>query len=309
MNPAAPGIGIAIPQFHPDPHVTLDELQAFLSVADTLDVHSLWVQEQIVGAHGGLEPVTLLSYAAALTRRPRLGVAVILTALRSPVQLAKALASLDQLCAGRLIVGVGLGDDTGHYPAFGLTAGRRVRRFTEGLEVMTRLWTSERVTFAGRFWTLHDVSVTPRPVQDPHPPLWFGARHPDALRRSARLGQGFVGAGSSSTGEFREQVTLLRRLLLDERRDPEAFAIAKRLYVLMDPNRERGRARLRTWFAAHYGDGSLADRVALVGSSAACVEAVHEIQAAGARLVILNFVFDEKEHLEQAVKEVIPHVT
>jgi alkanesulfonate monooxygenase SsuD/methylene tetrahydromethanopterin reductase-like flavin-dependent oxidoreductase (luciferase family) len=309
VNAEVQGIGVAIPQFPPAPHVALDKLRAFLRVADSLDIHSLWVQEQIVGAHGGLEPVTLLAYTAALTRRPRLGVAVILTPLRSPVQLAKALASVDQLCAGRLIVGVGLGDDTSVYPAFGLAAVGRVGRFTEGLEVMTRLWTSERVTFTGRFWTLHDAAVAPRPVQQPYPPLWFGARHPDALRRAARLGQGFVGAGSSSTGEFREQVTLLRRFLIQERRDPEAFAIAKRLYVLLDPNRERGLGRLRTWFAAHYGDGSLADRVALVGNSKACVDEVRELRTAGARLVILNFVFDEQEHLEEAAKDIIPHVT
>ncbi|PYM67283.1 MAG: LLM class F420-dependent oxidoreductase [Candidatus Rokuibacteriota bacterium] len=309
MNPRGREIAVAIPQFPRGPGVAVDELQAFLHTADALGVHSLWVQEQVVGPHGGLEPLTLLAYAAAATRRPRLGVAVILTPLRSPVQLAKALASLDQLCAGRLIVGVGLGDDTTHYPAFGITPAARVRRFTEGLEVMTRLWTSERVTFAGRFWTLHEVAVAPRPAQRPHPPLWFGARHPDALRRAARLGQGFVGAGSSSTGEFREQVSRLRGFLAEERRDPEGFAIAKRLYLLVDPNRERGRRRLSAWFAAHYGDGSLADRVALVGTPEECVDGVREVQMAGARLVILNFLFDEQEHLERAAQEIIPHVT
>src|SRR5262249_58550326 len=117
-----------------------------------------------------------------------------------------------------------------HYPAFGIEGRGRVQRMTEGLDVITRLWTSDRVTFTGRFWTLHDVSVTPRPVQQPRPPLWFGARHPEALRRAARLGDGFIGAGSSSTDEFREQVALLRKYLLDNRPAPGTFPIANRLY-------------------------------------------------------------------------------
>jgi len=304
----ARGIGLAIPQFPRDRQIALDALHRFLKRADALDIHSLWAQEQIVGPQGGLEPVTLLTYATALTRQPRLGVAVLLMPLRNPVQLAKALASLDQLAAGRVIVGVGLGDDTRHYPAFGIEARGRVQRMTEGLDVITRLWTSDRVTFTGRFWTLHDVSVTPRPVQQPRPPLWFGARHPEALRRAARLGDGFIGAGSSSTDEFREQVALLRKYLLDNRRDPGTFPIAKRLYVGLDSDRVRGLERLRRWFASHYGDGSLADRVAVVGSSQACVDAIRDLQAAGAHLVILNFVLDEEQQLEQAATEILPYV-
>lgn len=308
MTPAASGVGVAIPQFPRGGRVAVGELQAFLRRADALDIHSLWAQEQIVGSHGGLEPLTLLTYAAALTRGPRLGVAVFLLPLRNPIQLAKAAASLDQLAGGRLIVGVGLGDDTTFYPAFGLPVAGRVDRMTEALDVMTRLWSSERVTFTGRFWTLRDVSVTPRPIQQPRPPVWFGARHPAALRRAARVSDGFIGAGSSSSAEFREQLSLLRKFLTAEQRDAEEFPIAKRLYVLLDPNRPRGLERLRAWFAAHYGDGGLADRVALVGNSEACVDEVRQLRAVGANLVILNFVLDEREHLEQAAAEILPHI-
>jgi alkanesulfonate monooxygenase SsuD/methylene tetrahydromethanopterin reductase-like flavin-dependent oxidoreductase (luciferase family) len=205
-------------------------------------------------------------------------------------------------------VGVGLGDDTSIYPAFGLEAAGRVDRMTEAIEVMTRLWAADRVTLTGRFPTLRDVSVAPRPVQQPRPPLWFGGRHPEALRRAARLGDGFIGAGSSSTHEFREQVTLLHKFLRENRRDPEGFSVAKRLYVLLDPNRPRGLERLKAWFGAHYGDESLADRVALVGTSEACVDEVRLLRAAGAGLVILNFVFEEREHLEQATTEIFPHI-
>src|SRR5262249_56009075 len=99
---------LAIPQISSQPRVDLAGLQTFLARAEALGYHSVWTQEQIVGAAGTLEPVTLLAYAAGLTRRLRLGVAVLITPLRSPVQLAKSLSGVDQLSGGRLIAGAGL---------------------------------------------------------------------------------------------------------------------------------------------------------------------------------------------------------
>ena len=100
--------GIAIPQTLTDPLAT-SFIRRFLTRAEELGYEGLWVQEQIIGDVPILEPVTLLTYAAALTSKPRLGTAVLITVIRNPVQLAKSLASLDQLCNGRLIVGVGVG--------------------------------------------------------------------------------------------------------------------------------------------------------------------------------------------------------
>ena len=194
---------IAIPQIFSQPRVDTATLQSFLTRAEALGYHSAWVQEQILGRTASLEPVSLLTYAAALTRTLRLGSAVLLTPLRSPVQLAKSLSTLDQLSDGRLIVGVGLGGNTRIYPAFGLSPEKRARRFTEGLQLMKRLWTEERVTFDGEFWKLENVAMEPKPIQKPHPPIWFGARHPAALRRAVELGDGWIGAGSSSIAEFK----------------------------------------------------------------------------------------------------------
>src|SRR5262249_53338142 len=144
--PTAPlRFAIALPQIFGGARVDLAAVQTFLSRVEALGYESVWCQEQILGGAGSLEPVTLLAYAAARTERVRLGVAVLLTPLRSPVQLAKALTTVDQLSAGRLVVGVGLGGRTNIYPAFGISSERRVRRFVEGLEVMKRLWTEERV--------------------------------------------------------------------------------------------------------------------------------------------------------------------
>ena len=193
---------IAIPQTSLDGALSIAHIRDFLARAEALGYESAWVVERVLGAICALESVGLLTYAAAVTTRMRLGSAVLLTALRNPVHLAKSLATLDQLSGGRLIIGVGLGGDPKAYPAYGLSGERRAARFEEGIEVMKRLWTEPRVTFKGRFTALDHVAMEPKPAQKPHPPVWFGAHHPNALKRTVALGSGFIGAGSSPTSQF-----------------------------------------------------------------------------------------------------------
>ncbi|HEY7677112.1 MAG TPA: LLM class flavin-dependent oxidoreductase [Candidatus Methylomirabilis sp.] len=306
ISPGRVQFGIAIPQVLSRPRVETGALQAFLRRAEGLGYHSAWVQEQILGAAYTLEPVTLLTYAAAVTRTLRLGAAVLLTALRNPVQLAKSLSTLDHLSEGRLIVGVGIGGHTRIYPAFGFTAERRVARFAEGLRVMVRLWTEERVTFAGEFCTLEDAAMEPKPLQEPHPPLWFGARVPAALKRTVELGDGFIGAGSSTLAEFTEQVAQLRGYLAAAGRDPSTFPIAKRVYLAVDPDKARGMERMRECYGRYYRNPALADRTALVGDVKECLEALRAVRAAGAGMILLNPLFDEARHLELLAAEILP---
>jgi alkanesulfonate monooxygenase SsuD/methylene tetrahydromethanopterin reductase-like flavin-dependent oxidoreductase (luciferase family) len=113
------------------------------------------------------------------------------------------------------------------------------------------------------------------------------------------LGDGFIGAGSSSIDEFRSQVDMLRGCLVAAGRDPDTFAVAKRVYIAIDADRARAEQRLTEWFGWYYGNAALAARVAIYGSEAECLDGLSRIVAAGARLLILNPVFDELEHLER----------
>ena len=213
-------LAVAIPQTFLSGSVDTQKIREYLTRAEALGFESAWVVEQVLGSIPSLEPIELLSYAAAVTERIRLGTAVLLTALRSPVHTAKSLATLDQLSHGRLIVGVGLGGNPNVSPAYGFTAARRVTRFVEGIRVMRALWTEPRVSFDGVFWKLENASMEPKPVQKPHPPLWFGAHHPNALRRAVELGAGFMGAGSASTAAFAEEMKQLGAVLDEAGRDP-----------------------------------------------------------------------------------------
>ena len=166
--------GIGIPQVQPEPQADVAALHRFLRRAEDLGYESAWVLEQPVGSARVLELTAVLAHAAAVTSRMRLGTAVILLPLRVPVELAKTLATVDQLSGGRLIAGIALGAWKDRYPAFGLSAEGRVRRFEEAVQLLKRLWTEPSVTLDGEFWKLEAAAVEPKPVQQPHPPLWFG---------------------------------------------------------------------------------------------------------------------------------------
>jgi len=298
--------GIAIPQDFADPSIDASLIRQFIPRAEALGYEGLWVQEQIVGDAPILEPVTLLTYAAALTTKPHLGTSVLITVIRNPVQLAKSLASLDQLSNGRLIVGVGVGGPHVPEAVFGVASEHRGRRFVEGLEVMKALWTQPRATISGEYWRFEDVAMEPKPAHKPHPPLWFGAREAVALKRAARLGDGWMGAGSSSSADFVKHVELLRRFLDEAKRDPKEFPISKRVYIAVDNDPARAERRLRDWFGMRYKNADMAPRVSIWGSRTECIDKLGEIVRAGARHLMLNPVFDEMEHLELLASDVIP---
>ena len=298
--------GIAIPQDFADPSIDASLIRQFIPRAEALGYEGLWVQEQIVGNAPILEPVTLLTYAAALTTKPHLGTSVLITVIRNPVQLAKSLASLDQLSNGRLIVGVGVGGPHVPEAVFGVASEHRGRRFVEGLEVMKALWTQPRATMSGEYWRFEDVAMEPKPAHKPHPPLWFGAREAVALKRAARLADGWMGAGSSSSADFVKHVELLRRFLDEAKRDPKEFPISKRVYIAVDNDPARAERRLRDWFGMRYKNADMAPRVSIWGSRAECIDKLGEIVRAGARHLMLNPVFDEMEHLELLASDVIP---
>ena len=300
--------GIAIPQSFASSPIDALLIREFVAKAEALGYESLWVQEQIISDSAILEPVTLLTYAAALTAKVRLGTSVLLPLVRNPVQLAKSLATLDQLSQGRLTVGVGIGGPHVPEAVFGVPRENRARRFVEGLEVMKALWTQRRGSFSGEFWRFENIPMEPKPVQRPHPPLWFGARDEVALRRAVRHGDGWMGAGSSTTADFVAQVGLLRRLLGHAKRDPATFALSKRVYIAVDHERDRAERRLREWFGVRYKNAEMASRVSIWGGAEECVEKIGEIVRAGAQHLLLNPVFDEIEHLDLLAQDVIPRL-
>jgi alkanesulfonate monooxygenase SsuD/methylene tetrahydromethanopterin reductase-like flavin-dependent oxidoreductase (luciferase family) len=173
---------------------------------------------------------------------------------------------------------------------------------------MKRLWTEPRVTFDGEFYRLKDLPMEPKPRQRPHPPIWFGGHHPDALRRAVVLGDAFMGAGSASTATFASEVAQLRRTLEEARRDPATFPVAKRVYIALDDDRTKAGRRLTEWFGGFYHRPQLAEEVSVWGSAEQCAEGLRAVVAAGAGMLMLNPVFDDEEQLERFAAELAPRL-
>ncbi|NIH84754.1 LLM class flavin-dependent oxidoreductase [Amycolatopsis granulosa] len=296
---------ISIPQFVADGTFDPGAFRAYVRRAEELGFDSGWTQEQTLGRFPHLAPNETMAYAFACTERLRLGCAVYVTPLHSPVHLAKSLATLDQLSRGRLEVGVGSGGRNRPFGAFGLDGDAHVARFTEGIRLVKALWAEETVDFGGRFWQLEGAAMEPKPFQKPGPPLWFGGSHPNALKRAVRFGHGFFGAGSSTTAAFAGQVRTLRELLAEAGRDD--FQVAKRVYIAIDDDGDAARRHAADGLASIYGKRGL-EAVAVAGTPEECVAGVREVAEAGAGLILFTPFADQFEQMERLAAEVMPRI-
>jgi probable F420-dependent oxidoreductase len=308
--PGALRFAISIPQFVADGAFDPAGLRTYLARATALGFDSAWTVEQVLGTTPVLGPIETMTYAAACSEDLRLGCAVLVTPLYSPVHLAKSLSTLDQLSRGRIEVGVATGGRARPFAAFAVDPASLVSRFTEGLRLMKALWTETEVNFQGRFWQLEGAAMTPRPFQKPHPPIWFGANHPAALARAVAHGDGFFGAGSTATDRFAQQVPIVREALSAAGRDPAGFGFAKRVYIAVDDDADRARRRMAGAFVDLYGDvGRHLEPAAVAGDVADCIEGVQQVADAGAELILFTPFFDEPEQMERLAAEVVPNIS
>src|ERR1700716_4152246 len=191
-------LGVSLPHRSPEP-INMGEVRRVVQRAEALGFRDLWVTENT------LHPVLVLTYAAAVTTKIRLGASVVVLAIHSPLMVAHQWACLDYVSNGRAILGVGLGREH-HYRQFAVPEEGRVRRFREEVDLIKALWTEDKVTYRGAFYHLENETMAPKPVQKPRPPIWMGVGHPDALRRTARLADGWMGSGGASKGGLAQTV-------------------------------------------------------------------------------------------------------
>ncbi|WP_055401927.1 MULTISPECIES: LLM class flavin-dependent oxidoreductase [unclassified Mycobacterium] len=303
---------IAIPQFDYD-GFDGEGLRDYLVRAEDLGFEGGWVLEQIVGEAPLLAPLELLAYCAACTRRLRLGVAVLVTSLHDPLQLASSVTAVDRLSHGRLDLGVGTGGGFRRFAAFGVEKDTYISYFTEGLKLMKAAWSDEpRVSFHGRFRDVDDLPIAPKPVQRPHPPIWFGGLAPRALARAVRHGDSFLGAGSSTTEAFAGAVAVVRRELDEQQKDAAHFTIGKRVYLMVDDDAARARERVLAGLRRIYGKMPGVEDVPVSGTPDDVARGLREVIDVGAEYLLLNpvgvDVDENREQMERLAAEVIPRL-
>lgn len=296
-------LGIGLPQARATAPVTPADLRAAVELAEQAGFDSAWTAEGLLGPARAYDPLAMLSFAAACTSTIRLGVAVLVLPLYQPARLARIATTLDHLTDGRLDLGVGVGGRELPFAAFGSDPSGRGDRFEQYVNVLRRLWSEDRVTWSSHETRLEGATIEPKPVQCPLP-LWFGGAADVALRRAARLADGWIGAGSVSTGTFAAQLHRLRQSLKDERRDESDFRVAKRAYVSID----RSRAEDRAWFDAVY-DGYAPPADALLAGDAEHVLAqLCAIRELGVDLLVINPIGGDLRQIELVAEGILPEL-
>jgi alkanesulfonate monooxygenase SsuD/methylene tetrahydromethanopterin reductase-like flavin-dependent oxidoreductase (luciferase family) len=302
VNVAVP-IGLAVPEQLAHPRPGQSPPAAVFAQLDAAPIDSLWVLDQLSGRHPSSEAASLLSFVAALTSRVRLGVAVYVGPARGPLAAAKALATVDQLSGGRLTVGLGMGN-LGHYGAYGWAGHRPGSVFDEFVESLVALWGGAAGEAPGRVWDVSGFAISPGPLQQPHPPLWFGGGTERSFRRAARWGSGWIGAGKQTLNEFEKCASEVRELVGAE--DRADFTVSKRIYLLVDARRARAQERTRRWFETFYRRPELGQEVTVMGDVSACVEQIAAHFQAGANHVVLHPLDDGEDQYRTVIDEVVP---
>ena len=201
-------------------------LAAIARKAEELGFESLWIPEHIIlpveykspypySSSGRMpappdaplhDPMIALAYVAGITSTIKLATGIFVLPIRNPFTTAKAVASLDVLSGGRFIFGVGIGWFEEEFDVVGMNFKDRALRTREYLELMKELWTSARPAYKGKTVSIEGVGFMPKPAQQPHPPIVFGGHTEPALRRTARLGDGWYGIAESIDG-IRETIS------------------------------------------------------------------------------------------------------
>jgi probable F420-dependent oxidoreductase len=212
--------------------------------AEARGFESIWVAEHVVmfddydsqypyaadgrfpggGDTGLLEPLTALTYLAAVTDRVRLGTGICLVPQRNPVYTAKQVVDLDNLSGGRVDFGIGVGWLKEEFDVVAAPFAQRGARCDEYLQVMRALWTEDPSAFKGEFYDLRECRMYPKPVQTPHPPIHVGGESDAAMRRVARLGQGWI-SFNRAPADLPEPLARLEGILGEHGRTRDEVAV------------------------------------------------------------------------------------
>ena len=255
----------------------------------------------------------ILAVAAGATERIRLVSSILLVPFYHPTVLAKLTTTLDRASNGRLVLGIGVG---GEFPvefeAAGLNVRQRGRRTNECLDALRRLWTEDDVSAQGRHFELNDVTINPRPVQQPHPPIWVAGRRDAAMRRAANYGDGWY-PYFYSPEQYHASVGKIGEFADESGRDISDFQWAYYSFISIYPTEEEGARAAAAALGGRYSSQgefmNVVRRYCIFGPVDACVSRLKEYVDAGARHIVFSVscaAEDRQRHVETILGEVIP---
>lgn len=274
--------------------------------ANALGFNSIWVGDSLT-ARPRHDPLTLLAGVAGRVPGMTIGTAVLLPMLRNPVILAHQVATLDQLCEGRLILGVGFAADQANiraeFAAAGVPFEHRIGRMLEGLRLCKALWSGAPVDWDGR-WQMTQAAVAPTPHRSGGPLLWIGGNLLGSLDRAGKYFDGWFPIAPSAV-DFAAGLSHVRDVARDNGRDPGSVSGAMYLTISLDDDTTKADDRLNGFLERYYGQPAprLRRRQACYAGSAAGLTAWLDSYAnAGASHLVLRFAGDHERHLEVVAK-------
>lgn len=195
-------------------HQVYTETLEQMRLAEELGFDSVWLAEHHFSPYCLCPAIlTTAAHVAAQTRRVRIGTAVMVLPFYNPIVVAEESATVDLLSNGRFEFGVGRGYQWLEFAGFGIPLEEARARFDEALEIITRAWTEEAVTYDGRFHRLRGVRILPKPLQQPHPPLWIATISPEGLENAGRRGANILLSQTQSFGYLRRGLAIYRQAL------------------------------------------------------------------------------------------------
>jgi probable F420-dependent oxidoreductase len=278
---------------------------------EALGLDSLWTGDHVSFHNPLYESLTLLASYASITSRIKLGSGVYLLALRRPTVVAKITSTLDALCGGRLIFGVGVGgENPKEFEACGVPHRERGARVSEGIDVVCALWRDTPASFKGRFTQFEGVSIDPKPVQRPGPPIWIGGRSDAALARAGRQGDGWI-SYVVQPERYAQSLAKIRLAADEAGRSLEGFVAGHLTFVTVGRDYESAeRAWVRVLSKRYAQDfGPLARKYGVIGTPAQCAEQLDRFMQAGCRYFVMNAIgdpADEAAQLEMIASEIVP---
>jgi len=298
------GLGLGISRF---PFDCADDYWTWVDYCEDSGVDSIWQTDRLVSKDAMLECMSVMAALAGRTSKIRFGMNVASIALRDPLLTAKQCATIDFLSNGRLLPAFGLGSAFSRdYVATGAPTKRRGKKADEALALIARLWSEDEVSFNGEFFQYEGASISPKPANR-HIPLWIGGSSEVAMRRTARLGTGWLG-GIDTPEQAKIVVEGIKTALLDTGRNiDEDHYGASFLFRFGSPEDEIVATTAKGFSARIKGS---ADRYLVAGNADDMIKRIEEFLAAGCQKFVMlpmaSGTSDVMAQTERFVKEVQP---
>lgn len=298
---------IGLAWVNPAPLTKPENVVNFAKKCEAMGCQSMWTIDRI--AYDNLEPLTVLAAAAGVTQRIRLGTSVLLGNLRHASHVAKIVSTLDFISNGRVTLGLGFGSRESDYKALEIPFEHRGSRAVEQVQLMKRLWSEDSVTFKGKFYNVENLSVGPKPIQKPHPPIWTGGSAEVALKRAGTWADGFI-CGSSAIPEFPSTWEKIAGYARAAGRDPNRIRKAGLTFMAIHDDQSKAVRAVEDYVMRYYGRlrADVAN-TSLVGSPAAVTERIGAFLSKGLDTLIIGVADPDPRQLDLFGEKVVPQLS